>query len=748
MASKQVGTSVVTLIVLSIGVVCLINGGRRVGVPFPGFLVAENHIVVSIGRRGWSLEKADRSLFAKIIAIEGRPIVSSTDVDAFVAQRPVGTPVAYRFRKEAEVFASVIEVQLFGLADFLALYATYFVTGACFVLIGWWVFRRVPAAPPALPFFTLCQLAGLAILTGGDVYGPYWFTSLYFTAYCLFPAAVFHFASSFPEPIDAPVLWRRLILTMLYAGALAAALVLNRVADEPSLFLPLIYTVYLVMANALLLYCGRLAITLWSSTDERTRHGLWRAVAGIVGSATVPGIIFVIYPVLKEPISPVVLVAPMGIFPVLTASALRAIGDRAPGGPRGSVRQRLSLLFLGAVETAFLAGIAVFWLNNSWKQLIDDLALNQQQQLLIEHVSPPATPTVETLAAIDALVQTVAERALVDSAIHAATQRDTEAAREAIHRLGQRYRRTHERLDARRQRLSRIDAALVLGLVVAGIAQALAFAAAIQRWLIRPVDELAAGTSVIATGDLGHRIESGATGEFRALADAINTMAASLAAIQQRIEAEREERRLAAGTARDAERRRLARELHDGVLQDLSAVKLQLEGAAKTSASPQVQPAIDAMIETIVGLRRVVDDLGAPELTHKSLREALGAYAHAVANGHGTTLQLDLSDEAPIADWASRDVFRIAQEALTNAVRHGAPGHLALRLYAAAQRTVLEIADDGSGFDVRTVALGTGIRGMRERAAAIGANLDILTTPGAGTTVRLTLPRPPKTRRA
>jgi signal transduction histidine kinase len=735
---------VVLAFVLGLGTVGLLNGARRIGQVFPGFLVAENLIVVSIGRTGWSFEKADRIAFAKVIAIQGRPIDSATALAAQVAGLGAGSPVTYRFRKHADVFTAVVETQRFGGADFLALYATYFLAAACFALSGFWVTRQRPPPPGATGFFVLCETVALVLGTGGDIYGPYWFTPLYFLAQCIVPVAILHFAGNYPDGLITAARWRRVLLAALYTSALAIGIVLNLVADEPSLFLPLLYTLYLLLANTLLLYLARLAIGMWSVSGGAAQRSLRLALAAFLVSATVPGVIFVIYPALKAPISPTLLVAPLAAFAPLTAIALRCAAPAAPVRARTTARARLSLLFLGAVETAFLAALGTFWLGSSWSQLTDDLAVNQRQQALAtQALSQAAGATVGALDAIEGLVQTLPEEQLLRAARDALARQEPSVARQALTALHDGYRAAAARLGARRQRLNHLGASLVVGLVVAGIAQAVGFMIAVQRWLIRPVERLTAATGIIATGDLGHRVALDGAREFVELGEAVNAMAASLADIQRRIDEEQQALQRAAGAARDAERKRLARELHDGTLQELSALKLRLEGMGAAAAATQLQGAIDAIIQVIVGLRQIVDDLGAPDLSRLALNDALTAYARIVAQAHGVELRTELAADAPVAEWAARDVYRIAQETLTNAVRHGSPQHLVVQLYSEAGRTVLEVRDDGAGFDLDTVALGTGIRGMRERAAAIGAKLEIRTAPRHGTTVRLTVPAEP-----
>jgi two-component system, NarL family, sensor histidine kinase UhpB len=728
-------------IVLSVGVLCLINGARRVGRSFPGFLIAENRIVLSIGRPGWSVEKAERVQFAKVIAVDGQPISDAVAIERRVSGLPPGTPVTYRFRKQADVFTATVDVQRFELSDFLTLYGVCFGAGLCFALTGLWSAVRYPRTLPATSsFFVLCETAAIALLTGGDVSGPYWFTRLYFAAQCIVPAAILHFASSYPEPIGAASRWRPVALNLLYVSALGLAVYLNWVADDPSLFLPLIYTLYLLLANALLLYLGHLIIVWWSTVDRDVQRSIRYALAALLASATAPGIIFVIYPALKQPISPNILVGPLATFAPLTALALRHAPAAGPVAIGTSVRARLSLLFLGALETVFLAGLAIFWFGNSWNQLVSDFALNFQQRSRVETLLQewPAALS-DRLRAIDALVQTLPEETLVACALDAAATDERANARHAVEDLADLYATNAAALEARRRRLNDLGAVLVVALVITGVVQAVVFMMAVRRWLIRPVEQLTDATRIIATGNLGHRIALDGAREFSALGESVNAMAASLAQIQRRIDAAQEARTQAAGAARDAERQRLARELHDGTLQDLSAVKLLLEGAAKTSPSPLSAP-IDGIIQIIVRLRRIVDDLGAPHLDRVAIDEAVAAYAHLVARGHGIDVRTDLAPDALVADWTSRDVYRIAQEAITNAVRHGAPDHVSIRLQLENSRTVLEIEDDGTGFDLDKAALGTGIRGMRERADAIGAALEITTAPGKGTKIRLVLP--------
>jgi two-component system sensor histidine kinase UhpB len=215
-------------------------------------------------------------------------------------------------------------------------------------------------------------------------------------------------------------------------------------------------------------------------------------------------------------------------------------------------------------------------------------------------------------------------------------------------------------------------------------------------------------------------------------------MAGSLQAIQRRVELARAARQRAAGAAREAERRRLARELHDGILQDLSAVRLGLEHEGASAGEPR-HPA-HAISAVIAAIRTVVDDLRPPALSSTSFADAIAGHARVLTWARGIELTLDLAAAPTVPEWATRDLYRIAQEATANALRHASPTRLWIRLVPDVAGAVLEVEDDGVGMDLATSPLGSGIQGMRERAAILGSDLEI--GPGAfgGTRVRVVVP--------
>jgi two-component system, NarL family, sensor histidine kinase UhpB len=214
--------------------------------------------------------------------------------------------------------------------------------------------------------------------------------------------------------------------------------------------------------------------------------------------------------------------------------------------------------------------------------------------------------------------------------------------------------------------------------------------------------------------------------------------------MMRRLEAERRRAGSAALQAQEEERARLARDLHDEVNQSLTGLLLRLE-AAREAAPPELEAELaetkalanQAMRELLSLARQLrptaLDDLG--------LAAAVAGQVEQLARGE---IEADLStdgDLSELGDDAQLVVYRVAQEALSNAARHSGAGRVAVRLSRREGGDVeLEVADDGRGFAFDESEGGLGIAGMRERALLIGAELTIESRPGHGTTIRLTVP--------
>jgi PAS domain S-box-containing protein len=197
---------------------------------------------------------------------------------------------------------------------------------------------------------------------------------------------------------------------------------------------------------------------------------------------------------------------------------------------------------------------------------------------------------------------------------------------------------------------------------------------------------------------------------------------------------------------REGERRRIARDLHDGVLQDLSytaatmqLIMLESEGA---SLGEGLQRAIDALRRSAQGLRDAVNDLRLEEEQDRpflQLVKSLVQRNRARAGGCEITLEVrEGFPSTPLGETGTQ-VSRIIQEAITNARRHSGAKRVSVTLKVEGSDLVAEVSDDGQGFGPETPP-GVGLSSMRERAALIGGELEIQSEPRRGTSVRVRVP--------
>jgi two-component system sensor histidine kinase UhpB len=212
----------------------------------------------------------------------------------------------------------------------------------------------------------------------------------------------------------------------------------------------------------------------------------------------------------------------------------------------------------------------------------------------------------------------------------------------------------------------------------------------------------------------------------------------------RRLEAERRRAGSAALQAQEEERARVARDLHDEVNQSLTGLLLRLE-AVREAAPPELEPELaetrtlanQAMRELLSLARQLrptaLDDLG--------LVAAIAGQVEQLARGDVAAGFEDEGDFSDLSDDAQLVVYRVAQEALSNAARHSGASQVEVRLRRLGDGGVeLSVSDDGRGFAFDESERGLGIGGMRERALLIGATLTVESRPGLGTTIRLLTP--------
>ncbi|CAL9432816.1 HAMP domain-containing sensor histidine kinase [Streptomyces albus] len=272
-------------------------------------------------------------------------------------------------------------------------------------------------------------------------------------------------------------------------------------------------------------------------------------------------------------------------------------------------------------------------------------------------------------------------------------------------------------------------------ILVGGLAVMLVANAALLRIGLAPLERL---TRLMATVDLlrpGQRLPVDGHGGVAELIRAFNAML-------ERLETERATSSARALLAQEAERRRIAQELHDEVGQSMTAVLLELKRAADRAEEPlkgELQQAQETTRESLEEVRRVARRLRPGVLEDLGLISALTSLATDFATHTGLDVRRRLSPRLPPLEQETELVlYRIAQEGLTNVARHAEADRVELSLWPADDTVVLTVTDDGRGPGLAKE--GAGIRGMRERALLIGADLDISPAPQAGTEIRLTVP--------
>ena len=198
------------------------------------------------------------------------------------------------------------------------------------------------------------------------------------------------------------------------------------------------------------------------------------------------------------------------------------------------------------------------------------------------------------------------------------------------------------------------------------------------------------------------------------------------------------------------ERERLARDLHDGVLQRLTGIALQLETAGLVierdaeAARQSVERALDLARTSVEEARAAISDLGAPALQRYQLTEAIRRLGEEFAAEHGIAVDLELEplDRRP-APAVEGGLYRVVQEGLHNVVKHSDARHVSIRLRdRGAERISLIVEDDGRGFDrARAVSSphGYGLYSMRQRVRLMGGRFRLRTAPGDGTRVEVSV---------
>ncbi|MBV9173657.1 MAG: GAF domain-containing sensor histidine kinase [Chloroflexi bacterium] len=199
--------------------------------------------------------------------------------------------------------------------------------------------------------------------------------------------------------------------------------------------------------------------------------------------------------------------------------------------------------------------------------------------------------------------------------------------------------------------------------------------------------------------------------------------------------------------ARAEERTRIAREIHDTLAQGLTGIALNIEGALKRlesrpeQARERLELALAMARQNLDEARRSVLDLRSTPLAGKPLAEALTGLARGFTSATGVPVEVQAdSSLPPLPLRTEAELFRIAQEALTNVRKHARARSVKLTLRRRGGAVVLTLEDDGRGFSPRSPSSGQGVIGMRERARLVGGTLHITSARDRGTRVTARVP--------
>lgn len=273
--------------------------------------------------------------------------------------------------------------------------------------------------------------------------------------------------------------------------------------------------------------------------------------------------------------------------------------------------------------------------------------------------------------------------------------------------------------------------------LAAGIAVMLLANAVVLRSAVRPLEELATAMGRVDVLVPGERVAERGSEEVRVLAAAFNAMLA-------RLEHERRESTTRAVGRDEEERRRLAHELHDEIGQRLTAELLALRAAVE-HAPAELVPRLEEIQElaraNLDEVRRIARHLRPALLDDLGLAYAVHGLLDLVEETAPLTIRRTIDEALPqLAPDVDLVVYRVAQEAITNVIRHAGATTVDVALEAHERSVTLDVFDDGRGMLYQTAVESGGIRGMRERAVVVDGVLTVSSSPGRGTRVSLTVP--------
>jgi two-component system sensor histidine kinase UhpB len=273
--------------------------------------------------------------------------------------------------------------------------------------------------------------------------------------------------------------------------------------------------------------------------------------------------------------------------------------------------------------------------------------------------------------------------------------------------------------------------------LAAGVLLLLVVNYALLRPVFKPLERLAQRMENVDLLRPGGRLRPSGSREVAGLMRSFNDML-------ERLESERRESGRRALAAQEAERKRIAAELHDEVGQIMTGVLLLLGKVASevpTDRRELLAEAQEATRRSVDEVRRIAQELRPELLEHLGLASALKSLATSLTERAGLEFEKDFARKLPpLEPDVELAVYRVAQESLTNVARHAQASRVWLSLQPGRDSVVLRVVDDGCGLNGQAAGGGGGLRGMRERAMLVGAALAIERAETGGVEIRLEVP--------
>jgi two-component system, NarL family, sensor histidine kinase LiaS len=291
-----------------------------------------------------------------------------------------------------------------------------------------------------------------------------------------------------------------------------------------------------------------------------------------------------------------------------------------------------------------------------------------------------------------------------------------------------------------------VEYVLILMLIAPGVGYFVA------RKYQRKVDALHLSIKQIAKGNLAERLPVGPVDPFEGVYRDFNAMAASLESrlrlLQKEGVADVMKNLQSNQDAVMEERRRLARDLHDTVSQQLFAIHMSASSLTKLlELNPEGAKTVVAQLESMSHhaqrqMRSLIAQLRPLELEDQTLEEALGKWFPDYCNQNGLQGKLEIVLPEELSEAIEHQLFLIIQEGMANVVKHARAKRVSLLLYDAGHQYVLQIEDDGIGFEPDSEKRSSyGLATMRERAERLGGDAEIRSRPGSGTGIHIRIPR-------